>query len=380
MVSTAMAPPARPHQLTVAFLSEILRPQYPDWSVDDFDWKPMEVGVISEVVAIRVQLSERQSAGAERRQHTKHFVGKFLRDEFPFEKMFVVESTFYRRFTPSAMQSSRFPFATPAPVFLSNVLIVLERVESVDTFACVDGCPSNLIPRMVQKLAQLHVRYWDTDLADLAAPAGIGSELSGDAKKSQFPDAWTSFLDDVPLSTGDKTRVAAFCQRLIAEPDRLERVHDLVANGPSTLIHGDFHVANTLFPSDPSNETVWLLDWATCGRGHPMRDLAFFFIVSVTGEDRKSHEQGALEAYHRILVAEGHAELSLQDWTRLYRVCVLNQFLILVVYDSLSKHLASNAKTDKLRRELHAHFREVNVRACLSVLDNFEGSELLDEL
>jgi len=251
----------------------------------------------------------------------------------------------------------------------------------VQTFTCVDGCPGEKVPRMVHKLAQMHARFWDTDGEGLASPAGIGSELSSDAKKTQFPDCWTSFVADVPLSAVDRARISAFCRRLAAEPERLARVHELVADGPATLIHGDFHVANTLFPADGSGDQVWLLDWATCGRGNPMRDLAFFFIVSVTPEERRAQEAAALGTYHHTMETEGRVQVSLQDWTRLYRVCLLNQFLILVVYDNLSKHLASSAKTEKLRAELHAHFREVNVRACLAVLDNFErDGGLLDEL
>lgn len=372
----AAEPPARPQQLTAAFLDTILRPLTPGRRVASFEWTPMEVGVISEVVAITVRLSD--SGGANDGSETRHFVGKFLRPEFPFERMFAVESAFYERVLPA---SSKFPFATPEPVFLSKVLIVLERVERVETFACVDGCPADKVPRMVHKLAQMHARFWDTDGEGLAAPAGIGSELSADAKQTQFPDCWASFLADVPLATADRASVAALCRRLSAEPERLARVHQLVADGPATLIHGDFHVANTLFAADGASDQVWLLDWATCGRGNPMRDLAFFFIVSVTPEERRAQEAAALESYFHTMTTEGRVQLSMADWTRLYRVCLLNQFLILVVYDNLSKHLASSAKTEKLRMELHAHFREVNVRACLAVLENFEADGgLLDEL
>lgn len=383
LAAEPLVPPARPQQLTAAFLTQALRPLLPGRSVASFEWAPMEVGVISEVVSISVALRVDSTSDSDSDQggstEIRRLVGKFLRPEFPFERMFAVEAAFYRRFLPAA---AKFPFETPAAAFLSPTLILLERVERVETFACVAGCPAGRVQQLVHKLAQMHARFWDTDCSALATSAGIGSELSGAAKRAQFPDCWASFLADVPLSGQDRARVAALCRRLSADPERLERVHELVADGPLTLIHGDFHVANTLFPAggDADADQVWLLDWATCGRGNPMRDLAFFFIVSVSSRDRRAHEAAALETYHHTMVTEGRAQLSLDDWRRLYRVCVLNQFLILVVYDNLSKHLASSAKTDKLRAELHAHFTEVNVRACLAVLDSFEAGDLLDEL
>ncbi|TYZ58126.1 hypothetical protein PybrP1_011680 [[Pythium] brassicae (nom. inval.)] len=375
------AVPTRPALLTTAFLQEILGG---DTVVSGFEWQALETGVISEVVAVRVFLESASGA------REKQLVAKFLRPEFPFESMFLVESKFYASFGGAGATSV--PFELPVPVFTSNVLIVLERVPSVETHTCLQGCPASRIAALVAKLAQFHARLWRHDCDGLSEPAGIGSNLSGEAKKEQFPGLWTAYLDDIPLERGDRSRLAALCEHLSANADLLQRTHELVDSGPQTLIHGDYHVANILFPSSSRNgggsavaadERVWLLDWATCGKGNPMRDLAFFFIVSVTERDRREHEQRSLELYCSTVRSElaagtpAAADLSLADWTRWYKVCVLNQFLILVVYDHLSKHLAANAKTEKLRAELDAHFRAVNLRACLSVIDNL-GDNVAD--
>ncbi|GAB9476120.1 hypothetical protein Gpo141_00013191 [Globisporangium polare] len=388
-LASADAIPTRPHLLTAAFLQEILANGYEGGGgellqVVGFEWEPLEVGVISEVVAVTVLL--RQAAGGER-VGEKQLIAKFLRPEFPFGSMFQVESKFYTSLasgagsSTSSCSAARLPFRVPTPVFTSNSLIVMERVPSVETFTCVQGCPTDQITVLVSKLAQMHARFWDDDYDGLAVPAGIGSGLSGDAKQEQFPDLWAAYLDDVPLESGDKARLAALCERLSAAPKLLAAAHNLVESGPQTLIHGDYHVANILFSTASSTPNVWLLDWATCGKGNPMRDLAFFFIVSVTHDDRHELERSCLKLYHETMSSERSATdeeselLSLAEWTRHYRLCVLNQFLILVVYDHLSKHLAANAKTEKLRGELGAHFRTVNLRACHSVLDNWCGEE-----
>lgn len=372
--SAVSAIPAKPDELTTAFLEEILRSAESGASVESFEWKALEKGVLSEVVSISVQVKDNARGAIVQRE----YVGKFLRPEFPFKSMFKVESNFYTKFAHEDQkeEAAAFPFAMPAAVFTSSVLIILERVSSVTTYSCVEGCPSGEISHLVERLARMHAQYWEYNGTGLAELAGIGSQLSGDEKRLQFPGCWASYLDDIPLDESDKQRLQAFCERLSAKPEQMARIHDAVAEGPSALIHGDFHVANMLFASDPSSDVTWLLDWATCGRGNPMRDLAFFFIVSVTSEDRRQHERVCLQLYHATMAALEQSALTLDDWTQQYRICVLNQFLILAVYDSLSKSLANNANNDKLRQELHAHFREVNYRACLCVLDNCLDLEL----
>ncbi|CAH0477355.1 unnamed protein product [Peronospora belbahrii] len=376
--------PTRPGEMTTAFLQQIMHASFPSHRVVDFEWQPMNLGVIAEVVIIAVEF-EVNNTCSDAKKIVRRFVGKFLRPEFPFESMFTVESKFYNNCTTkgsdTAVKNSaevvKFPFAIPTAVFTSNVLIVLECVESVKSFTCVDGSPPHHIPMLVTKLAQMHARFWGHDCDGLATPAGIGSHLSGEEKRLQFPGCWKDYVDDIPLESIEKAQLTTLCQRLSNKPDQLKVVHEMVDCGPSSLIHGDFHIANMLLPTDGAEEVTWLLDWATCGQGNPLRDLAFFFIVSVRASHRREQEDECLKMYHEALVTEaGVVHLSLDELFWQYKLCVLNQFLILVVYDSLSKSFAANAKTEKLRVELDTHFREVNRRACLSVLDNIGEKDL----
>uniref|UniRef100_M4BJS2 CHK kinase-like domain-containing protein n=1 Tax=Hyaloperonospora arabidopsidis (strain Emoy2) TaxID=559515 RepID=M4BJS2_HYAAE len=383
MVETSEIP-ARPEQLTTKFLQQILFAYFPAHQVIDFEWKPMNIGVIAEVVTIAVEFEYRDGYSAVKRIK-RRFVGKFLRPEFPFESMFIVESNFYTEFMKKACDTAddhsaaiaEFPFAIPTAIYTSNVLIVMECVESVKTFTCVEGCPPQYIPMLVTKLAQMHTRFWGHDCDGLATPAGIGSQLTGEEKRLRFPGCWKEFVDDISLESSEKAQLISLCHRLSEKTDVLEALHNAVDYGPSSLIHGDYHIANMLVPATGSDEVTWLLDWATCGKGNPLRDLAFFFIVSVRADHRREQEDECLKVYHKALQTEAGAErLSLEELLRYYKMCVLNQFLILVVFDRLSKSLAAKATTQKLRMDLDSHFREVNRRACLSVLDNCKEKEL----
>jgi thiamine kinase-like enzyme len=48
-----------------------------------------------------------------------------------------------------------------------------------------------------------------------------------------------------------------------------------------TCVHGDYHIANWLFPTnnDQQRKPV-LIDFATTGFDNPMIDLVFFLVVS----------------------------------------------------------------------------------------------------
>lgn len=345
----------------------------------------MNRGVIADVVIITVEFeSKAENDKAEKMKG--RFVGKFMRPEIPFESMFVVESNFYQHFTmnagATAMKHSAaiadFPFAIPAAIFTSSKLIILNCVESVKTFTCVEGSPQHTVAMLVTKLARMHARYWNHDCDGLANPAGIGSELTGEEKRLKFSNCWKNYVDDVPLESGKKANLTALCQHLSQNANLLELVHEIVHSGPSCLIHGDFHIANMLLPTDDTaDEVTWLLDWATCGKGNPLRDLAFFFIVSVQASHRRAQEAQCLEIYHKTLTAEAKAVLlSRDELHQQYKMCVLNQFVILVVFDSLTKSLAMKANTEELRKELTLHFREVNCRMCLSLLDNIDEKDL----
>ncbi|TDH65005.1 uncharacterized protein CCR75_005030 [Bremia lactucae] len=373
--------PKRPSQLTTKFLQEILIESYPLQRVLDFQWKPMNAGVIAEVVVIAIVFKSLDENDKSKR-NTRHFVGKFMRPELPFDSMFRVESFFYKNFVTKLVSASisaeDFPFAIPSAIFTSNGLIVLECVENMRTHMCVKGSPPHLTPMLLTKLAKMHARFWNDDCDGLASPAGIGSQLTGEEKCLQFPSCWKDFLDDVSLKRNDKEKLTALCQRLCQNSGQLILVHELVNSGPSCLIHGDFHIENMLLTADGTeNGATWLLDWATCGKGNPLRDVAFFFIVSVRASDRRAQEARCLEIYYKALIAESNVvSLSQNELYWQYKMCVLNQFLILVVYDSLSKSFATNAKTDDSRKQLESHFREVNYRMCLSVLDNFCEKDL----
>jgi hypothetical protein len=83
------------------------------------------------------------------------------------------------------------------------------------------------------------------------------------------------------------------------------------ADGPRSLLHGDYRVDNLMFPPEHDG-TVMAVDWQTMDVGLPTRDLAYFISTALPSELRRVHEQDLVSSYHEQLVAYGVQDYSLE--------------------------------------------------------------------
>ncbi|OQR97036.1 hypothetical protein THRCLA_07108 [Thraustotheca clavata] len=313
----------------------------------------MDVGVLSNVIQINVVFND---------QDEQILIAKFPRPEFPImHTMFAVEAAFYLQ-----TDHSRIPFMLPNLSSASSNAIVLEKVENVTMYKCIDGCPPERIPTIIQKLALLHALHWGKAYPELAAIPGIGANLSAANKQAHFANLFQPFLVDLTLSTQVKNEIINMCQYL-SQGQRPTLIHEAVEKYHKTLIHGDFHVANMLFGK---NDQIYLVDWATCGASNPLRDLAFFFTISVSAEVRHQVEANILRSYATTLVSH-LPSLSIESIETMYYLCQLNQFLILVGYNQLTMSLATLGSSPAKQEALRNGFLKTNERSCLAALNAY---------
>ncbi|ETW05440.1 hypothetical protein H310_03205 [Aphanomyces invadans] len=313
----------------------------------------MDVGVLSRVFHVTVEFDSPEPP--------RHLVVKCPRPEFPFvHSMFEVEKAFY-----TATKHDAIPFLLPPFLHASTDIVVLDKVDNIERFSCLDGCPAILVVPILRKLGAMHAAHWGQSFPQLAAVPGIGASLTGEAKQTQFPSLFGPFLaqlDDPELANA----MEPICTCLSLGQTTLSRIHTAVESWPhKTLLHGDFHVANMLF--DCKSDDIWLLDWATAGASNPLRDVAFFFIVGVAASVRRDVETAAVNEYARI-VTEAVPNLTPDDVWEMYRLCLVNQFLILVVYNQLTMSLADQGSSVVKQVKLRQGFLETNRRACWAVL------------
>jgi len=87
----------------------------------------------------------------------------------------------------------------------------------------------------------------------------------------------------------------------------------IIDTPPHTALHGDAHPGNTYF----RDGTAGLLDWQAVRRGHPMRDIAYTLITSMTTSDRQAGQRELLDTYRHALAAYGGPDLEPEQlWLR----------------------------------------------------------------
>jgi thiamine kinase-like enzyme len=94
-----------------------------------------------------------------------------------------------------------------------------------------------------------------------------------------------------------------------------------------TVIHGDTHVRNYLYPRDPERDRVCLVDWQEWGIGLGPMDLADTMVLWWHAPFRAAMEAALLRRYHGQLLNHGVANY---DWERCwddYRLSIVRIML-----------------------------------------------------
>ena len=341
-----------PQDLTTCVLEELL-----NVTIDSIKWKPIESAIMSQVLELEITLADDGT--------TKAYIVKCLKPSLPLSEMFRVEGEFY-----SSLHLPEEIFGTPQCLASGPRFLLLEKVPDIQTYTLLQGCPSNYIKCVITRLAKLHVHYWgSSSLGTLSAKAGIGSALTGLQKEQLFAQYYPTFCPDWP-------DCQTLCQSLNdADSSIAQLLHDRVHAFQPTLIHGDMHVGNLLFGTTATNSktsSIYLIDWATCGAGNPMRDLVFFFVVSTNGISITTVRDEWLPLYHEELTTSGtKIQISLADLWDHFLDCLVNQFIILVCYDETVRNLLRQHDECPPHVEImyNQHFDNVNQRCAQAILD-----------
>jgi aminoglycoside phosphotransferase (APT) family kinase protein len=97
-----------------------------------------------------------------------------------------------------------------------------------------------------------------------------------------------------------------------------------------TVIHGDAHTWNFLFPrAGPSDP--YLIDWQLWHLDVGARDLAFMIALHWDPTVRQALERRLLHLYHQQLIAEGVTGYSFDDLWLDYRRCAVRNLTFPII-------------------------------------------------
>jgi hypothetical protein len=169
----------------------------------------------------------------------------------------------------------------------------------------------------VAALAQLHARWWEaptlgTTVGTLHTEASLRTMVYGIS--AHLPGFVDDLGKDLPLA-----------DRLVLETvfnSSLRPWLRLVERRTLTVVHGDAHTWNFLFPRSGEGAT-YLFDWQLWHLDVGPRDLAFMIALHWDRETRKQLELPLLHFYHERLNNGGISNYSFDDLLLDYRRCVV---------------------------------------------------------
>lgn len=365
-----------PDDIDIAILSNILNAQ-----VTDYHLSPLGRGVLSNVQILEVKLSAQ----------AVQFVVKFRKAEIPMDDLFSVEGAFYQLVDELEQMKASFPFRLTKALATGTHWLLLEYIpwENVTSLNVHQSCPTDQFDDLIRRLAKMHEHCWinsssssSTKMAaiinkystKLADAPGAGQSLPSSTRQEQFEAAWPAVKKRlVPFFSSESLQQVDDIVKWIATCDRIEAIKRCVDEKRYTLVHGDFHMGNMLLPKqieghiDRTDTRPWLVDWSFSGIGNPLVDLLFFLAMN---DIRAQDTQRVLQDYYDVVKV---TSLSWDEFFTMFRQCLLNQFIILVCYDSLCRDM-----THSLSCEMVDHFDRVNARCSqMILLYNFDDGKIL---
>jgi len=325
---------------------------------------------------------------------------KLCRPDLDLCWMIQNENIFYSRIVSSMNAETscfaRLPFTLPKFLCGSDQHLILQEVIDVQTHPLSEGCPSDKINFLLRCMAALHAACWESkvlllslnsnnniDVEDrsscdsLIFPAGMGQRLPPLQKEGLFISSWQETIGHLRLRKELDTKQLDFITTLSQKLSslKLRDIHEMVHQHRVTCVHGDYHIANWLFPISGNRKPV-LIDFATTGFDNPMIDFVFFLVAS-TNDTTVSNTPLFLEKYYQLLIEYDPNLTSkitlatLQEWLPWTLLC---QFMILVAYDRKCRNIAKAEQDDTKRENQIQHFCNVNRRIVLAMssIENWE--------
>jgi len=190
----------------------------------------------------------------------------------------------------------------------TSFTLVLEDLAPAKQGDQIEGATDDQIVLAVENLAGLHAPRWgDPSLLDIDWLQSSGGEAVAYVElfTPMFIDRYQHRLSDRARTVFEEfgAKSAAWIER---EP------------ATRTLVHGDYRLDNLMFASTYGGAPVSAVDWQTIGVGCGLRDVAYLLGNSAEPDDRRRHEDEALDRYRTAMAGLG-VDLSLDELMGMYR-------------------------------------------------------------
>ncbi|HEY9413486.1 MAG TPA: phosphotransferase [Pseudonocardia sp.] len=223
------------------------------------------------------------------------------------------EIRFYNELAPTLSVS------TPTPIYAAladnqaDFVLIMEDLSPARTVDQLIGCTADEAALVLEETAALHAGSWrDPRLAGLdwlTGPSTLFAHVTDNLAPlvASYPELYGDLVPDSDLDVA---------RGLIPHADAWKRI----LADQQCLWHSDIRADNVLFDVQGGARPVALLDWQGLGYGRGTLDVAAFLGISMTTDDRRTHERDLVAVYQRALAAGGVDEYTAESCWNDYRV------------------------------------------------------------
>jgi hypothetical protein len=260
----------------------------------------------------------------------------------------VPEIVFYQELGPALPSPPIVRCLATAPPTSKQQWLILDDLRSSHSNPPWPQRPSDKeVHEAVAVLARFHAGWWEapalgSTVGTLHTENGLGTMVHG--FRDHLPGFFDDLGDDLPLS-----------DRLVLEAvfnSSLQPWLRLVDRRALTVIHGDAHTWNFLFPRS-GHGIPYLIDWQLWHLDVGAKDLAFLIALHWDRSVRQQLELPLLHFYYEELIGAGVSSYSFDDLLLDYRRCVVRNLSFPIILWSAGR--AREAWRDRLDCALAAY-------------------------
>jgi hypothetical protein len=290
-----------------------------------------QLTVLSTIVSLRLEYSDDARPGAPAR-----LLLKASRDglDASLKSVGQREVEFYRRVAP-LMPDGSLVRCYDAQFDDDTFSLLLEDLSETHTILTQWPLPPSVeaCERIVETWAAVHAFWWRHPRLgrDVGAFADEAAVAKGAADVRERYARFEAALGDRLWS-----RARELYARVLDAYERLYTPARLYAT--YTLVHGDAHVWNVLYPREGAASGIRIIDWDAWRIGSGLSDLAYMMALHWYPERRARLERPLLERYHAALCGHGVAGYPFDRLREDYRFQVIGRLMTPVWQQTAGLH------------------------------------------
>ncbi len=260
-------------------------------------------------------------------------------------RLLSTEVNFYKQVAPSVPINKPVVLAAQSKFGYSSTLVLADITEDNAIPGLTnDALTATQAALVVEQLARLHARFWNSTTLDQEY-----SWLGGSVRRLEDR---LGKVFAVPLMKRGLRCAGSTIPTILHSPaiqyarQRNQIIHK-ISEDSRTLIHHDCHPGNIFWDK---SKLGGLPDWQLVRIGEGISDIAYFLATSLEPKTRKAHEISLIAHYQQVLAGEGISTPNPTKLFQRYRAHLIYPFEAMVVTLAIGGMMELESNLELIRR------------------------------